>query len=1302
MTRSRQAPRLPRRASIALLVVLLAIGSLPIAPTALAVPPPRPALTHEPIAPAPVDASASGTLKAPTLRHVKPAAPAILDTTASGAGQPSIVYQEAMAHANDRIDFTPGGRVQQGFSPRAGDGWPVDGRAPGALPSGRATGRDMARSKQGTAWAPVDPANSPDGTGTSDPATAAPSAPSADPGNAAAPAPDAGSTPVDAPIGGSPIPADGASYVMPSTTIASDGPAVAAGLRRQVFGFLPYWETSGAASTLNYDVLSTIAYFSVGADRAGNLLKKNSDGTTTTGWGGWTSSSMTSVISAAHARGTRVALTISVFAWSTGQATTQATLLGSPTARLNLARQAAAAVRDRGADGVNLDFEPLVSGYETEFVSLLQTFRTELNRIHAGYQLTYDTTGYIGNYPIEASVASGAADAIFIMGYDYRTSSATYAGSIDPLSGPAYDLADTVRAFTARVVPSKVILGLPWYGRAWSTVSSAVNAKNQSGTKFGASTAVNYTSVVDLVAKYGRRWDSREQTPWIAYQRQNCTATYGCVTSWREIYYDDATSMKLRYAVVNQYGLRGAGLWALGYDGGHAELYKALSDSFLVDRSGPQAGITMLPATQGDEGFVVTWSATDVSAIASYDVQASTDGGPWTAWLTGTAATSDVWLGRDGHGYAFRVRARDAKGNLGSWNVTATWTASPTLAVGGFGRVRIDGLSYRAGPDTTAQNLGTMDMGTILAVTGGPVVADGYTWWEVTQPIREWGPVSFVERGVWVAGSNATTTFVGAYRAPNATSVDAGLRDFGFGFGTSAESIGSTAAARAARAFSPNGDGSEDALRVRWTSAAALDGLTFNIFRADGSSAGANAVSGLSAGAHTWDWDGRVGGSTLADGRYVVQLLGTAGSAAYRAPSSRPVTPVQLAAFGITIDTVPPTISSAAAAATLISPNGDGIRETAAFSLAAGGATHWQLCIRDTAGVTVRTSGGGANATTSWNGRNDAGAIVPDGTYQAALIALDDAGNGATRNFSVRVDTTAPLVAASATPPSFSPNGDGATDRTTLRWTSNESAAGRASIYRGSTLARSWAITARSSWAVAWDGRTAAGAALPDGRYRYRVDVRDAGGTRTVVYATVTIDRSAGYLRWSRSFYPQDGDALTPTSVVSFRLVRQATTTLRILDANGALVRTVWANRVLAAGTRTWTWNGRTAAGTYVVPGRYVAELTATSSLGSTRLVRAVTVDAFAATASATTVRVGQSLTITFQSVEPLSTRPTATFTQPGSAAVRVTATRLSNGSYRASFRIQTGAAGPATVRIAARDSGGRINTTVVSVTVAS
>ena len=203
-----------------------------------------------------------------------------------------------------------------------------------------------------------------------------------------------------------------------------------------MFGFLPYWELSGASTKLNYDVLSTIAYFSVGANAKGNLKKKDADGTSTTGWGGWTSSSH----DAGHQRGpparhARRADRVSVFAWTSTQASVQKALLGSATARQNLARQAAAAVRDRGADGVNLDFEPLASGYADEFVAFLKTMRSELNRIRSGYQLTYDTTGFIGNYPLEASVAAGAADAIFVMGYDYRTAGSSSAGSIDPLSG---------------------------------------------------------------------------------------------------------------------------------------------------------------------------------------------------------------------------------------------------------------------------------------------------------------------------------------------------------------------------------------------------------------------------------------------------------------------------------------------------------------------------------------------------------------------------------------------------------------------------------------------------------------------------------------------------------------------------------------------------------------------------------------------------------------------------------------------------------------------------------------------------
>ena len=201
------------------------------------------------------------------------------------------------------------------------------------------------------------------------------------------------------------------------------------------------------------------------------------------------------------------------------------------------------------------------------------------------------------------------------MGYDYRTGSSATSGSIDPLSGPKYDLADTVRAYTARVSPLAVILGIPWYGRAWSTASDAVRSKNLSGAQVRLQHAPSTTRPSSTSStKYGRRWDSVEQSPYVVYRRENCTDTYGCVTSWRQVYYDDAASMKLRYALVNDYGLRGAGMWALGL---RRRPQRALPrPRGVVPRRQvrPEAGIRMLAATQRDEGFVVSWAGEDASS----------------------------------------------------------------------------------------------------------------------------------------------------------------------------------------------------------------------------------------------------------------------------------------------------------------------------------------------------------------------------------------------------------------------------------------------------------------------------------------------------------------------------------------------------------------------------------------------------------------------------------------------------------------------------------------------------------------
>ena len=482
-----------------------------------------------------------------------------------------------------------------------------------------------------------------------------------------------------------------------------------------------------------------------------------------------------------------------------------------------------------------------------------------------------------------------------------------------------------------------------------------------------------------------------------------------------------------------------------------------------------------------------------------------------------------------------------------------------------------------------------------------------------------------------------------------------------------------------------------------------METLVLNVYRPDGTHVGTRAVASLGTGSRTWTWDGKVDGRAVPDGRYALQLVGTAGSRTYRAPSARPTTATQLSIYGITVDTTAPVLTSATATSAVISPNGDGVRETVRFALSATGATGWLVRITNAAGAVVRAATGtGAAGAFTWNGRSDAGGVVPDGRYTAALIATDAAGNSARKALPVVVDTTAPTVTQTASRDVFSPNGDGDADGVVLGWTSPEKVTGTGSIWKGTTRLRSWTVTNLAAWSATWNGRTAAGAAVADGRYAFRVDVKDAGGNRTVVNRAITVDRTAGFLRWSRSFFPQDGDPLLPTSAITFRLTRTATTTLRLYDAGGALVRTIWTRRVLAAGSRTWTWNGRLADGTYAPQGRYVARLVVTSPLGTQQLSRPVWAAAFSATPSATTVRPGQSLTIRFAAVEPLRTRPVVTWTQPGKAAVTMTATRLADGTWKATFKVVAGSSGTGTVKITAKDSGGRLNATVLRVKVAA
>jgi hypothetical protein len=94
----------------------------------------------------------------------------------------------------------------------------------------------------------------------------------------------------------------------------------------------------------------------------------------------------------------------------------------------------------------------------------------------------------------------------------------------------------------------------------------------------------------------------------------------------------------------------------------------ALTDNILLDTTPPGATVHALAPYYNTLAFTVSWSGADAgTGLANFDVQARDGGGPWTDWLTSTAALSATFAGLDGHTLYFRARGRDTVGNVGDY-----------------------------------------------------------------------------------------------------------------------------------------------------------------------------------------------------------------------------------------------------------------------------------------------------------------------------------------------------------------------------------------------------------------------------------------------------------------------------------------------------------------------------------------------------------------------------------------------------------------------------------------------------------
>lgn len=346
---------------------------------------------------------------------------------------------------------------------------------------------------------------------------------------------------------------------------------------REVFGLFTPNERQYMLEVADYSVLSTVAFFAIGANVDGHLATRTASGAPTSSWAAWNSDWMDKVIARAHAAGTRVVLTIRRFGWSSAERADMVALLSSASRRALLSQEIADAAAARG-DGVNLDFEPMPKEVAADFVTFVRQVRAALDAKRPGLYLTFDATGYASFYRVADLTASGAADAVFIMGYPYHTRLADRAGAVSPLSGLSYDLTDTVDRFMAQTTPDKIILGLPYYGQEWSTETRYLHSATRDSPEiYGFSSSRSLDSAITFGRLNGVRWDEEQMVPWTRYRYKACGS---CPETWRQLYYDNKRSLGLKYDLVNTRDLRGVGFWRIGIEGNRPALYQLLRDKF--------------------------------------------------------------------------------------------------------------------------------------------------------------------------------------------------------------------------------------------------------------------------------------------------------------------------------------------------------------------------------------------------------------------------------------------------------------------------------------------------------------------------------------------------------------------------------------------------------------------------------------------------------------------------------------------------------------------------------------------------
>ena len=219
------------------------------------------------------------------------------------------------------------------------------------------------------------------------------------------------------------------------------------------------------------------------------------------------------------------------------------TVLSNSESRANLINNLIATSLEYDLDGINIDFENVSEDASTHFIQFLR----ELSIPCREYDIVLSVDNYVprehtSHYNRQQQGVY--ADYVVIMGYDEHWNGSSEAGSVSSIDFTEDGILQTLKEVPAE----KVINGIPFYTRIWTTEESGVSSE-----------AVGMLLAESWVANQGL-------TP--VWNEETCQnyAEYEADGKLYQVWLEDEASIEVKLNVMNQHQIAGVAMWKLGFE----------------------------------------------------------------------------------------------------------------------------------------------------------------------------------------------------------------------------------------------------------------------------------------------------------------------------------------------------------------------------------------------------------------------------------------------------------------------------------------------------------------------------------------------------------------------------------------------------------------------------------------------------------------------------------------------------------------------------------------------------------------